>query len=396
MPATAKYDHIKTPAQLAQFCDRVRDHEFIGFDTEFVSENRYRPELCLLQVAAGKELAIIDTLAVKDVTPFWELLVDGSHVTIAHAAREEFLFCYRAVGQRPSRLFDVQLAAGFVGFDYPASYGNLISRLLNKTIDKGETRTDWKRRPLSEMQIDYALQDVIHLEPLYKKLMQRLKDMERTSWLEEEITLWEDGLIKSETEPQWQRVAGITNLNRQALAIVREIWIWRDQEACRRDRSPKRILPDDLLIEVAKRGTADMKRLKAIRGMESRTANGALQPIGEAVERALELPKDQWPERLPRTKAMSLGLLGQFLTTALNVVCRRANIASSLVGTAQDVRKLAAWRLGMVELDEQPDLASGWRSEIVGQLIEKVLDGKIALRVDDPKSDMPLIIETLE
>jgi ribonuclease D len=330
------------------------------------------------------------------VTPFWELLVDGSHITIAHAAREEFLFCYRAVGARPSRLFDVQLAAGFVGFDYPASYGNLISRLLNKTIDKGETRTDWKRRPLSQTQIDYALQDVIHLETLYRKLMSRLESMKRTGWLEEEITLWEDGLVKSETEPQWQRVTGITSLNRQALAIVREVWIWRDQEACRRDRSPKRILPDDLLVEVAKRGTADMKRLKAIRGMESRTSNGALQPIAEAVQRALELPKDQLPDRLPRTKAMSLGLLGQFLTTALNVVCRRSNIASSLVGTAQDVRKLAAWRLGMIELDDVPELAHGWRMEIVGQLIEKVLDGKIAIRVDDPKSEMPLIIETLD
>lgn len=396
MPATAKYDHITTPAQLAQFCNRVRGQDYIGFDTEFVSENRYRPELCLLQVSAGQELAIIDTLAVKDVTPFWELLVEGSHITIAHAAREEFLFCYRAVGKRPTRLFDVQLAAGFVGFDYPASYGNLISRLLNKTIDKGETRTDWKRRPLSKMQIDYALQDVTHLEPLYKKLMASLQDMERTSWMEEEIGVWEDGLIISETEPQWQRVAGITNLNRQALAIVREVWIWRDREACRRDRSPKRILPDDLLVEVARRGTADMKRLKAIRGMESRTANGALQPIVEAVERALELRKDQLPNRLPRTKAMSLGLLGQFVTTALNVVCRRSNIAPSLVGTAQDVRKLAAWRLGMIDLDEEPDLARGWRREIVGQLIEKVLDGKIAIRVDDPQSDMPLIIESLE
>ncbi len=396
MPGVTNYEHITTPDQLREFCERAATSKFIGFDTEFVSENRYRPELCLVQVATENEIAIIDTLSIRDTSYFWNMLVDGTHVSIAHAAREEFLFCYRTCGERPKNLFDVQLAAGFIGLDYPSSYGNLVGRLVGKTIDKGETRTDWKRRPLSDSQIEYAIQDVIHLKPLYNKIHSGLKKMGRLKWLDEELSTWITTLEKMETEPQWRRVSGITNLNRPALAIIREVWSWRETEARKRNRSPKRILPDDLLVELARRGTADIKRLKAIRGMENRIANGSLMPISNAVARALELPKDKYPQRLPRSKTMSLGLLGQFLTTALNVVCRRSNIAPSLVGTANQVRQLAAWKLGLIHLDEPPELARGWRAEIVGQLIEKVLDGKIAIRVDDPRSDMPLIIESID
>ena len=396
MAGSPTFQHITDDQHLQRFCEQAARSSFIGFDTEFVSENRYRPELCLLQVATDDDFAIIDTLAVKNVSPFWDVLVSGDHITIAHAAREEFLFCYRSSQQRPRHLFDVQMAAGFIGLEYPSSYGNLVSRLLGRNIDKGETRTDWKRRPLSPSQIEYALQDVVHLQPLYKKIHSRLGQMGRTSWLEEEFDAWADNLVVAETEPQWHRVSGITNLNRQALCIARELWIWRESEARQRNRSPKRILPDDLLVEVSKRGTSQIKKLKAIRGLENRIANGSLQAISESVEQALAIPSADHPQRLARSKTMSLGLLGQFLTTALNVVCKRSHIAPSLVGTANEVRQLAAWKLGMIKLKKPPELTEGWRAEIVGQLIEKVLDGKIAIRVDDPRSDMPLIIETLK
>ncbi|MEM7455379.1 MAG: HRDC domain-containing protein [Planctomycetota bacterium] len=396
MPQERKFEHITTDSHLVEFCEKAAGSEFIGFDTEFVSENRYRPELCLIQVAADEQLAIIDTLAVKDVSPFWNLLVEGSHVTIAHAAREEQLFCFRASDRTPANLFDVQLAAGFTGLEYPASYGNLISRLLGITIDKGETRTDWKRRPLSQSQIEYALVDVIHLRPLYDKLTQKLKSMERMEWLELETQQRTDALVRSEVEPQWHRMPGISSLSRGPLAIVRQLWIWRDKEAKKRNRSPRRILPDDLLVEVAKRGSRETRKLKAIRGLENRIAGGTLGAIADTIGDALDLPKSEWPQRLPRGKSMNLGSLGQFLTTALGVVCRSNQIAPSIVGTAQDVRNLAAEKLGMVKLKEPPAMANGWRRELVGQLIEQILSGRIAIRVDDPRSDNPLVLEEVQ
>ena len=394
--ASADFQYIDNDEQLQKFCQQSAGAKIVGFDTEFVSESRYRPELCLLQVAVDDEYAIIDTMAVSDLMPFWDFLVDGDHVTLAHAAREEFLFCYRACSAYPKRLFDVQLAAGMVGADYPISYGNLVSRSLKKTIDKGETRTDWRKRPLSDRQIEYALSDVIHLKRLYQKLSKQLAKLDRTEWFEDEMEDWQVHLCKTHDEPQWRRVSGISNLKPSALAIVRELWIVRDHVAEEKNRSPKRILPDDLIVELAKRGSSDMKRLKAIRGFENRVNRSILPTILSAIKRANSLPEDQLPKRLPRGKSTNLGLLGQFLSTALNVVCRDQSIAPSLVGTANDVRTMAAWKLGMISPKDKPALASGWRSEMIGHLIERVLDGTVAIRVDDPKSEDPLKLEYLD
>lgn len=390
------FEHITTEQGLRDFCDRAEGCRFIGFDTEFVSENRYRPQLCLLQIAADGEYAIVDTLAVKNIAPFWSLLVEGDHVTVVHAAREEFMFCYRACGRRPKQLFDVQLAAGMTGLEYPASYGNLVSKLLGSRVDKGETRTDWMRRPLSKRQIDYALSDVTFLQGLYESVTKKLNDLNRMTWFQQEMDQWQSSLERTEDEPQWQRVSGITSLNRRALAIVRELWITRDEEAEKKNRSPKRVLPDDLIVELAKRGTPDLQRLKAIRGFENRVSKSLVRPIAAAIQAANEIPDDQCPKRMPRGKTMNLGLLGQFLTTALAVVCKTESIAPNIVGTAQGVRTMAAWRLGLIEMKSPPELATGWRAEIVGQLIDRVLDGSVAIRVDNPKSEQPLSLEYLE
>ena len=396
MPENIPYLRIDQQNQLIDFCQRNRETGYVGFDTEFVSENRYRPELCLIQVATDDEIALIDTLAIEDVSPFWDWLVGGDHVTVVHAAREEFLFCYRACRQQPKRLFDVQLAAAFIGLDYPASYSNLVAQLLGKYVAKGETRTDWRRRPLTDRQLQYALFDVVHLRDLYEIIRGRLGELERMSWYTDEVDLWMEELAKTETEPQWQRVSGIASLNPRELAIVRELWICRDEYAERKNRSPKRVLPDDLIVELAKRRSSSVSSFKAIRGFQNRIARGMTKDISEAIERANALTKSELPRRLQRNKTLNLGLLGQFLSTALTVVCRAQQISPAIVGTASDVRAMAAWRLGMLKLEEPPSLVQGWRAEIVGQLIDQVLNGSIAIRVGDPKSDTPLVIEDLK
>jgi ribonuclease D len=251
------------------------------------------------------------------------------------------------------------------------------------------------RRPLSKRQIDYALSDVTFLEGLFRTVSKDLHALDRMPWFEEEMDVWQTSLELTEDEPQWRRVAGISSLNRRALAIVRDLWIARDKEAEQKNRSPKRVLPDDLIVELAKRGTPDVDRLKAIRGFDSRVSKSMLRPIADAIKAANSLPEEELPKRMPRGKTMNLGLLGQFLTTALNVVCKTQKIAPNIVGTAQGVRTMAAWRLGMIDLNTEPELATGWRAEIVGQLIDRVLDGTIAIRVGDPKSEEPLQLEYL-
>ena len=170
MPKTPNPLEICDASQLEAFCERCRSSSVIGFDTEFVSENRYRPELCLLQVATDDEIVLIDTLELEDINPFWDVLTSGDHISVVHAAREEFLFCLRACGKRPSNLFDTQLAAAFVGYDYPAAYSNLVFQFLSEHVAKCETRTDWMKRPLSKKQINYVVGDVVHLHAMYGQI----------------------------------------------------------------------------------------------------------------------------------------------------------------------------------------------------------------------------------
>ncbi len=389
-----EFEDIESDKQLRRFCEENSGQSIIGFDTEFVSENRFRPEFCLLQIAAGDNLAIVDTLAVQDLKPFWELRREPGRITIAHAAREEFLFCFRDVQFRPSNLFDLQLAAGLIGMEYPAAYGTLVSKLCNVQLEKGETRTDWSRRPLSKSQIKYALQDVVHLKELHQKINKALVDLNRLDWYHDEVDQWMTRLETAESEPQWRRVPGISGLNRRALATVREIYIWREQEARKKNRSPKRVVPDDLLVEIAKRGSARMDKLKSIRGIDRRVSGHLHKSICSAVDRANQLSDAELPEKPPRHRTQNLGLLGQFVTTALNIVCREAGIASNLVGTASDVRELAAWKLGLLRKSKnKPKLLTGWRKAFVEEWIDDVLAGKVRLRVGNAKSEQPLVIE---
>ena len=386
-----QYDSITTDGELAELCDRLRGAAAIGFDTEFVSEHSYRPELCLIQIAAPGTLAVIDPQKIEDVRPFWQLLSEPDHQTIVHAGREEFLFCRHAIQQRPHRLFDVQIAAGLIGLEYPAAYGTLIARLLDKKVAKGETRTDWRRRPLTQRQLEYALLDVIHLQELRDLLCARLEKLGRLAWFETEIETWQQELEEYDDRENWFRVSGTSGLSPRGHATVRELWRWREAEAARRNSPVKRILRDDLIVELARRGTADVKRIKLIRGLERGDLQRHIPALSAAIEKALNLDDDQLPRLERRPPPRQLNVLAQFLTTALNNICRAEGIAPSIVGTVQDLRELLAFRLQVPGVDpEPPALARGWRAELVGDRIQELLEGKQAIRIEDPMSEQPL------
>jgi ribonuclease D len=392
MPAIEEFDWIDSPRALEKFCDRLSSVETIAFDTEFVSEDTFRTELCLVQVAAGEHMAAIDTLAVRDLRPFWQLLAAPGRKTIVHAGREELLFCLNAIGGPPHKLFDLQIAAGMVGLDYPAGYGNLIHRLLGERLEKSETRTDWRRRPLSDRQIAYAMDDVRYLAPMQAELEKRLVELGRLEWLHDEMLAWQRDVAATLTRERWRRVSGISGLSPRSLAIVRELCAWRDREAERRNVASRRVLRDDLIIELAKRRSADPKQIRAIRGFERGDYGRLIPQLAEAVERGLALPDAELPRFSSRRQADQFNVLGQFLSSALAGICRAAQIAPSLVGTAADLRELIAYRLDSAAAasTEPPSLAQGWRAEIVGQVIDEFLQGNLALRVHDPHADEPL------
>ncbi len=389
------HETITSPAQLADLCGRLARADRIGIDTEFVSEDTFRPELCLIQVATKDFLAVIDPYRAGDLTKFWKMLADGNHVTIVHAAREELNFALNACSRPPANLFDTQLAAGFCSAEYPSSYGSVVTRFVNARPAKGEQRTDWRRRPLTEDQIDYALEDVRYLLPLYDALQRKLKQLNRLEWLAEEMERWLAEVQDSRDRPRWRRVSGVGNLSPRSLAIVRELWMWRRDEAERRDLPPRRILRDDLIVELAKRKSDEVERIRAVRGMHRGMKQEMLLELAACIRRGMEAPLDDIAREPREAMPSQLNLLGQFLSPALSSICRSANVATSLAGTATDVRDLIAYRLGFAnaDSDEPPVLAAGWRAELVGHLIEELLSGKKSIRIEDPLSEHPLAFD---
>jgi len=393
-PHEGGFDVVTNDAQLRELVRRLSDQPHVAFDTEFVSEHTYRSQLCLLQVAAPGVLAVVDTLAVPELDAFWRLLAEPGRTTVVHAGREEMGFILHAIRTRPATLFDVQVAAGLVDHDYPAGYAAIVRRFLSLPTNKGETRTDWRKRPLTTAQLEYAVDDVRHLETLWRTLGDRLDRLGRTAWMQEEMASWQDDVEESFVRKRWRRVSGLNGLSRRELALVRELWHWRDQVAEERDMPPRRVLRDDLLVELAKRKSADERDIAAVRGMQRSDLRHILGGLADALQRGLAVPDDECPggER-HRAPPPQLAMLGQFLATAVAGMCRQMALAPALVGTSSDMRDLLAHKLGYHAGDREPLLATGWRREVVGDLVDDLLAGRASLRIGDVRSHDPLVID---
>lgn len=384
------YESIETKAHLEEFCERISTEKIIGFDTEFVSEDCYRPELCLVQVAAGDHLAVIDPYPVGDTSVFWELLCTPGRTVIAHAAREEIRFAYRFTGRPIAGLFDTQLAAGFVGIEYPASLGTLVQRIVGVTLPKGETRTNWRYRPLTKDQITYALHDVTNLAEMHSKLSADIDQFERRTWVEEETQRLQDKVIDAENSENWQRVSGSSGLKPRQLEIVRQLWLWREDIARENDRLPRRVMRDDLIVELAKRGSSDPKKIRSIRGLERRNFQDQYEAIGEAIGIGLNMPEEDLPRRARGRARTASPMLSQFLSTSIACISRQHKLSPAIVGNSDDVKDLLAYELTPRRGSPKPNLLEGWRGEIVGKSFKKILDGKLAIRVADVTEDQPL------
>ncbi len=384
------YETIHSAEQLAEFCARIAKESVIGFDTEFVSEDCYRPELCLIQVAAGDHLAIIDPYPVGDTQPFWDLLVTPGRTVVAHAAREEIRFAYRFTGKPIAGLFDTQLAAGFAGMEYPASLGTLVQKLVGLTLPKGETRTNWRYRPLTNEQLTYALQDVTNLHDMYEQLRSEIDGLERMWWVEEETQRLQQKVMDAEEAENWQRVSGSAGLKPRQLEIVRQIWQWREAVAKSKDRVPRRVMRDDLVVELAKRGSSSADKIRSIRGLERRNFHDQYDDIAAAIQTALATPEEDLPRRSRGRSRSASPMLSQFLSTAIACISRQHKIAPAIVGNSDDVKDLIAYELAPRRGAATPALLEGWRGDIVGNNFRKILAGKLAIRVADLNEDQPL------
>jgi ribonuclease D len=381
-------EHLVTdPSQLTLCLESLAAATVIGFDTEFVGEDSYRPELCLVQVATTDDLFVIDPMGVGPLDEFWQLLLDSSRTIVVHAGREDIRICYFQSGKPPANVFDVQLAAGFVGLTYPIGYAGLVHDLLGHRMSKGQTLTDWRRRPLSPAQIRYAFDDVLFLLPAWKKLNERLKRSRRAEWAAEEFSLAVARATAEEVAAErWRKVKGIGGLDRRGLAVARELFRWREQFAARVNRPPRQLLRDDVLAEIARREPKHREELAALRGVPGREVDAIL----ESLHRARALPREQYPEIESRDNdPPHVHMLASLLGVVLGDWCIRNRIAATLVASGADMKALVRARVYGEPLPDIP-LVRGWRGAVVLPELEAILTGSRAVRVDNVRAAAPL------
>jgi ribonuclease D len=385
---------ITRPADLRDLVAHLRDSGRFAFDTEFVSEDTFEPVLCLVQVATTEQLFAVDPLEVRDLGPFWDVVLDPSVEVVMHAASEDLRICRFQTDRVPRRVFDVQIAAGFAGYGYPLSLGNLVSQALQASVFGGETRTDWRRRPLTAAQIRYALDDVRYLLPLADLLTARLRELGREDWAEAEFRQFLDDIQGRDEESRWRRLPSLHQLSRRGLETARRLSEWRVEEARRVNRPLRQVLRDDLLIAIAKRQPTGRHELEALRDFNRPHLLSRSGEILDAVARAQAVPADQLPEHGERRdEGPGLTMLVNLLSAALANCCARQKVATGLVGSSSDLKDLARWYQAGRPEGACPSLASGWREGLCGETLVGVLSGRRVLRVVDPQGDVPVGVE---
>jgi ribonuclease D len=393
--SVAREEHlIASPAQLRELVRHVRSVGRFGFDTEFVSEDTFEPVLCLIQVATADWLAVVDPMAVQDLGPFWELVHDPELEVVMHAAGEDMRICLLRTGRLPRRVFDVQIAAGLVGYSYPLSLMNLIAQVLRISLPGSETRTDWRRRPLSAAQLRYALDDVRYLLDLVDHLQSELSQLGRAEWAEEECADFLDSVEDRADEPRWRRLPGLHQLSRRGLETARRLAEWREEEARRLNRPLRQTMRDDVLVAVAKRQPATRRDLEALRDFNRPALLSKSQSILAVIEAARAVPEDQLPEQPARPDdSPGASTVASLLSAALAQLCAEKRVAGSLVASVADLRHLIRWHLSGRPDHDRPALLRGWRDGLCGELLLEVLEGRRTFRVVDPASEFPVALE---
>ena len=381
-----------------QLVEDARAAGRIGLDTEFVGEGRYRTLLCLIQLAIpgpggeGKRIEVLDPLAEGfDGSSLAALLADPAVQVVVHAGRQDVALARRVLDTEVSNVFDTQVAAGFAGLGAQSSYESLLIDVLDVRLAKSASFTRWDRRPLSAEQISYAREDVEHLLELAAELERRLRQSARLEWAREECLALERASDERDPEAIFARLPRVRNLSPSARPVARALVQWREQTAERQDRPVQGVLADAALVEIAKRKPGSPGELEQIRGAGAANLRRRGEELLEVVRRARELPAEKVARETrppaPRPEDAPLIALSEAL---LRARAREAGLAYELLAARADLQAIvAAWRSGAEEADVRT--LRGWRRELVGNELLRLLEGEIALSV----SDGALLIEPI-
>ena len=381
-----------------ELCEHIRETGQVAFDTEFVSEYTYRPDLGLLQFATRDRCVAVDPYEIDDLSPWWDIMADEETTVVVHGGQAEIRFCLTESGSRPNRLFDVQLAEGFRSTSYPLAYRSLALRVIGAKLYNSETRTDWRKRPLSPRQLEYALDDVRPLAKIWNKQQNSLGKLGRIKWFFDEMDRMIEEIASESTKESWRKLSGASQLRPRELAVLRELATWRRQEADDRNRPIRQILRDDLLVELAKRQPRSVNDLNRTRDMNRPSYQRSAKQFLECIEKGLAVPDKECPATTPKQnhdRSIDDKAIGQLLGMALTNRCSQWNLSKQIVATSADLRDFIQWHLDD-RRGTPPKITVGWRAEMCGNLLTDLLEGRLLVRVGNAKSEHPLVFEPVE
>jgi len=353
---------VTRPDELEAAVFRMQGASRLAIDTEFMRESTYRAQLCLVQVASDADCYLVDALAGLDLAALHAVLVDRSRLKIVHAARQDLEVLSQSGGAVPAPVFDTQVAAALLGLPPQVGYADLVARRLGHSIDKGQTRTDWSRRPLSDAQLAYAADDVHHLLTLHTDLAAELDARGRMPWHAEDCAALEDpALYRTEPDDAWRRLKGLGRLKPAEQAIARAIAAWRERRAMASDKPRGWILSDEALYSLATLAPATPADLEKVRGLPPgvirKRGEELLELIGIARQSVGDAAAAQLPQRPTPEQTRRIGQLQQ----RVRDVAAALGLSAEVLATRRDIEGMV---LGS---PEQSALLRGWRREAIGQ-----------------------------
>jgi len=386
---------ITTSDALADLCARLAKADFITVDTEFMRENTYWPELCLIQIADTEEAAAIDPLAPGiDMTPLYELMTNNEDVLkVFHAGGQDVEIIYNFTGRTPHPIFDTQIATMAISQSEQIGYSNLVESWLGIDVDKGARFTDWSRRPLTERQIEYAIGDVTHLSKIFPKILARLRKTGRGEWLDAEMEkLADPENYRNDPGKAWRRIKA-AGRNPGVLGRLKALGAWRELEAQDKNIPRGRIVRDETLADIASHPPKTQADLAKVRGLSAGWRDNEIgKRLMAVLEAAMPLTEDEMPPRA--AKGAPLGkegaLVADLLKLLLKIRSREIDVASRLLARSEELELLAAGvRRNLAILE-------GWRFQQFGKDALDLVEGKMAFAVVGGKLKMTHVDDVVE
>lgn len=378
---------ITDSAILASLCERLARSDFVAVDTEFMRENTYWPDLCLIQIADRQEAAAIDPKAPGlDLTPLLNLLVDNEDVVkVFHAGGQDIEIVYNLTGRTPHPLFDTQIASMAISQGEQIGYGNLVEAWLGISLDKGARFTDWARRPLDKRQIDYAIGDVTHLAVIFPMMVAELRKTGRGAWLDQEMErLADPANYANDPLESWKRVR-LSSRKPEVLGRLKAIAAWREREARDKNLPRGRIVKDETLADIATHPPHQQEDLGKVRGLSAAwKGNDIGARLIQALASAEPLPREEMPLREPHRPGPGKegALVADLLKLLLKVRSREINVAARLLARSDELELLAAG------VRDKLAILEGWRYEQFGHDALDLVEGRMAFAVHNGRLQM--------